>query len=316
MKKFIYKLVGFITVSCILAIALDFVITRGLHRYTEYSTEVWNDLRDPFFDHDVLVLGSCQAMHDINPELLDSILGCDSYILAMSNLTFPCHRFMWNMYKYYHSKRPKMIVLILDYGDMAYREIPTSQENKQFLPLTDVALARKFLVQEGGYQKYEIYTPLYRYFGYHQMIKDGIKSFFYKGRGDRERQKGFEALETAYSFNPDWYQDGTIVPIEKDIVEMLNNFMDECKQSNIKLLIAVPPLGDELADLIANAADIYGTYDSISSKHACPIWCYPSCEFTKDTTYFESPMHLNARGADIYTVELGEWIKSLNVYQR
>ena len=314
MKKFIYKLVGFIAVCCILAFALDIVITQGLHRYTEYSTEVWNDLRDPSFDHDVLVLGSCQAMHDINPVLLDSILGCDSYILAMSNLTFSCHRFMWNMYKYYHSKMPKMIVLVLDYGDMTYREIQTSQENKQFLPLTDVAMARDFLVQEGGYQNYEIYTPLYRYYGHHQMIKDGIMAFFYCRNGDRTRIKGYEPMETDYVFNKDLYQKGTIVPVESESVEMLNNFMDECKQSDIKLVVAVPPLGDELADLIANTSDIYGTYDSIASKHACPIWCYTSCEFTQDTTYFESPMHLNARGADIYTMELGEWIKSLNVY--
>ena len=157
MKQFVVKIVVFLGLLLILSTALDCIITKGLHQYTDYTTEVWNDLRDTSFPPDVIILGSCQALHDVNPNMLDSILGCNSYVLAMSNLTFPCHKFMWDMYKYYHTDKPKLIVLVLDYGDMSYRDIPTSQENMQFLPLADVALARKFLVTIGGYKYYDIY---------------------------------------------------------------------------------------------------------------------------------------------------------------
>ena len=138
MKQFVGKLVAFLAVVLVLSFALDVMITKGLHRHTDYTTEVWNDLRDASFSHDVIVLGSCQALHDINPYVLDSMLDCDSYVLAMSNLTFPCHDFMWRMYKHYRENMPRMILLVLDYGDLSFREISTSQENKQFLPLTDV----------------------------------------------------------------------------------------------------------------------------------------------------------------------------------
>lgn len=316
MKQFVGKLVAFLAVVLVLSFALDVVITTGLHRHTDYTTEVWNDLRDASFNHDVIVLGSCQAMHDINPYVLDSMLDCDSYVLAMSNLTFPCHDFMWRMYMHYHENMPKMILLVLDYGDMSFREIPTSQENKQFLPLIDVALAREFLTSHGGYKKMEIYTPLYRYYGYHQMIKDGIRSWILPKKGQRVHQKGFIPLDKAYSFNKADYGTSNIVPIENEIVVMLDGFIAECKDKGIKVVMVVPPLGDELADLIANSDDIYAVYKEEAEKYSCPIWIYPKGEYTADTSSFETPMHLNAQGAYSYTVELAKWIRSLNVYKQ
>jgi len=160
MKKFLVTLFSFALLTFVLAMILDYMITTGLHHYTMYETEVWNDLRDPNVQPDVVVLGSCQAMYDYNPQILDSVLHCDSYVFAMSNLTFPYHDFMWKMYKKYHDNHlPKLIILSLDYGDLSNKNLTQNEENKQFLPLTYEYEARQLMYRGGGIRTMRFSCP-------------------------------------------------------------------------------------------------------------------------------------------------------------
>ncbi len=316
MKKFIYTLLGFAFLCVVGAYVLDFIITKGLHRYTDYTTEVWQDLRDTSYNPDVIVLGTCVAIHDVNPRILDSVLNVESHIFPMSNLTFPCHNFMWEMYKHYKHTSPKTIILTLDYGDMSYREVKTSMEDAQFLPLVDDAIARDFLLQYGGYEWYEIYTPLYRYYGHHQQIKNGIGAFFYVKKGAREMDKGYYALDETYSFPAEYYGSKNVVPVEPEVVNMQENFLADCANHNVDVIITIPPIGHELENIITNLDDIYSLYETIAAKHNCPFLKYTQNEFSHCKDNFEIPNHLNANGADKYTLILAEWIKSLNLNQQ
>ena len=107
MKKFLINIAVFLIVVALLGYMLDCAITHGLHKRTDYVQEVWNDVYDTTVNPDLVVLGNCVAAHDHNPRILDSVLGSDSYVFAMSNLTFPYHNFMLNMLKKQQKKNPK-----------------------------------------------------------------------------------------------------------------------------------------------------------------------------------------------------------------
>lgn len=314
MKKFIYTLLIFVTITSGLAIGLDFVITKGLHYYTSYETEVWNDLRNPDIQPNVIILGSCQAMYDYNPHIFDSVLRCDSYVFAMSNLTFPYHNFMWKMYKKYNANHlPKLIILSLDYGDLSKRNLLENEENKQFLPLTYEHEARQ-LMRRGGYSQHEILLPLYRYYGNHMMIKHGIISFFTHTGGKMDHNKGHIKLNSEYNSHSEWFEQPTSVEINNEIIEMLDSFVADCTKRNIKLLITIAPLGNDCANSITNIKDVYQVYYDISDKYDVPLFDYSECYLVDDIRNFESPFHLNGFAADEYTELVANEIKSRNIY--
>lgn len=314
MKKFLSHIVIFLLVLFVLGYGLDFVITKGLHKYMGYETEVWNNLRSGKDSTNVVILGGCSAMHDINPIKLDSALGCNSYAYAMSNLTFPCHLFMWNEYQKYGNPKPKLIILCLDYGDMNFRDIKGDMENEQFLPLTDSKIARKFLLKYGGYKWSEIYLPCIRYFGHQQLIKNGLKQSLHYSRnlGRHRRIKGFIPLDIPYhSWNIG--EEKVRVSMEPEIQQMYESFMQSTKRDSIPVLAIVTPLCYDLESHIVNRDEIYNYYDSIAKEEHFFVNCTGD-EFAKDTANFESPNHLNAQAADVFTHRVIDIIRDFDLY--
>ncbi len=309
-----YTSLIFATITFGLAVGLDFVISKGLNYYTSYETEVWNDLRNPNIQPDVIILGSCQAMYDYNPQVLDSVLRCDSYVFAMSNLTFPYHDFMWKMYKKYNVNHlPKLIVLSLDYGDLTKRDLLENEENKQFLPLVYEREAKQLMYRWGG-ARCEILLPLYRYYGNHMMIKHGIISFFTHKGGKMHHNKGHIQLNSEYNSHSEWFRQPTSVEINDEIIELLDSFVADCIEREIKLLITIAPLGSDCANSITNIKDVYQVYYDISDKYDVPLFDYSECYLVDDIRNFESPFHLNGFAADEYTELVANEIKSRNIY--
>lgn len=312
MKKFIINIIVFAAIIGFFAALFDYAITTGLRNRTDYQQEVWNDLMNPDVNPDVVVLGNCVALHDVNPAIIDSALGVDSYVFAMSNLTFPYHNFMWEMYRKYRSTLPKLVILCLDYSDMNYRDAKTNQENEQFLSLMYDKDARDFLLQYGGYSFLDAYMPCYRYFGHTKRIKYGLMNFIgVKGyAGVRNRYKGYQALDVPYSFPKDWYDGAFEQPIEDGVVAMLDTFLYDCKKMGIEVLVTLPPIAYELSDMIVNKEDVYHLYEAISEKYGYPClnYCAPHW-MSMDTNYFETPNHLNGYIADQYTADLARYIK-------
>lgn len=305
-------------VVLLLATGLDILITKGLRHRTDYVQEIWNDVMDTTVTPDVLVFGSCAAQYDCNPYLLDSVLGCDSYVLSMSNLTFPCHNFMWQMYKKYNPNHlPKTIVLMLDYGDMDYREVKGSQEEKQFISLTLDPIAREFLTTYGGYSKAEIYCPCYRYFGSHDLIRYGILNGLgmKKYKGQHQHYKGFVPLYQDYEFHAEWYGKENTVPMQPDVQKMFEDMLAECQERGIQVLVSIAPLGHELEDIIANKDEIYGYYKEQAEKYDFPYISYSENEFSHNIGNFESPNHLNGTAADVFTLQMAHDIKELGLYK-
>lgn len=312
MKKFIYNNCLFLLIVGILAVVLDMMITKGLHQRTDYVQEVWNDVMDSTVAPDLIVLGNCVAMHDHNPRILDSILGVNSYVFAMSNLTFPYHYFMWKMIKKYRTKYPNMIILSLDYSDLSYRDAKNNMENEQFLSLMFDKDARNFLYQYGGYNWLDIHVPCYRYFGHQKRIKYGLANTLglHGYAGNPEHYKGYIALDKPYLFPKEWYDGNFNQPIETEIITMLDDFLGDCKKERIEVIVVLPPIAYELTDMVNNVNEIHGIYDSLANKYGyeCVSYCAPHW-MSMDTNYFETPNHLNGEMSNIYTTDLAKYIQ-------
>lgn len=312
MKKFLLNIVLLAAIVTSLAFFLDYAITTGLHKRVDYQQEVWNDLMDPTINPDVIVLGNCVAQHDINPVIVDSMLCVNSYVYPMSNLTFPYHLFVWNMYKKYHDTLPKLVILCLDYSDMVFRDGKTNEENEQFLSLMHDKDARQFLLKNGGYSILDGFVPCFRYFGHTKRIKYGLLNYLgvNKYQGTRIRYKGFEALDKPYTAHREWYPENFTQPINEEVVAMFDTLLRDCKRLGISVVVTLPPISYELTDLIDNKDEVYSLYESMAEKYDCPFsnYCAPHW-MSMDTNNFETPNHLNYKTADQYTIDLMKSIR-------
>lgn len=314
MKQFLKILVGFITVVAICAVCVDFAITRGLRNYTDYVSESWNDLRDTSYNPDMLILGSCQALCNYDPYVFDSVLGVESYVYGVYNMSLPAEVCAWQLYKKYHPNHlPKYVLWSLDYADLDYREVKNSVVADQFLPLVYDKEVRDFLLTYGGYDWYEIYIPCYRYYGFQKRIKYGLRGFILpqKHYGQRAKYKGHEILHGNYEFSHSDLPDNNYTKVQQDLVVMLDSAIKDMQNQGTQVVLVVSPLGNELASLIANITDVFVVYDMMSKKHEISYLNYYESAMSQDTSLFVTPPHMNECGAIRYTAIVADTLNSI-----
>ena len=297
MKQFIGKLVAFMAVALVLSVALDYVITKGLSRYYEYDTEAMIDLRDSNVNPDLVILGSCQAICSYNPTVFDTILNKESYVFGAYNLTLPTHLCIWEEYKKYHTKLPQYVLMTVDYSDLHYSPLKKTIIEKQFLPLVYDKPVREYMIADGGYEAWEVYMPLHRYYGYHQLIKNGVVGFLGIRHGSRHRYKGYERMPIGYEFARADVPDDNYIKVEPELIERLSAWIEELQESGVKPVLVTAPLGYELAEKIMNAEDAYRVYDSLANHYHIPYLRYQDHPICYDTAMFNTPAHLNYIGA-------------------
>lgn len=297
MKQFFGKLVAFMVVVLILSVALDYVITKGLSKYFEYETEAMIDLRDSNVNPDFIILGSCQAVCSYAPEVFDSVINTNSYVFGAYNMTLPTHLCIWDVYKKYHTRLPQYVLMTVDYSDLHYAPLKKTIIEKQFVPLVYDKPVRDYMLSDGGYNAFEVYCPLYRYFGYHQLIKNGVMGFLDLRHGARHRYKGQERMSVGYEFARADVPDDNYIVVESELIERLSAWIKEVQGSGVKPILVTAPLGYELAEKILNAEDAYRVYDSLANQYHIPYLRYQDHPICRDTAMFNTPAHLNYIGA-------------------
>lgn len=297
MKQFIGKLVAFLVVVLILSVALDYVITKGLSKYFDYDTEAMIDLRDSNVNPDFVILGSCQAVCSYDPAVFDSVMHTDSYVYGAYNLTLPTHLCLWEEYKLHHNRLPQYVLMTVDYSDLHYAPMKATIVEKQFVPMVYDKPVRDYMLADGGYDAWEVYMPLYRYFGYHQQIKNGVLGFIGIRHGARNRYKGHQAVPVGYEFARADVPDDNYIVVEPELIERLSAWIEELQESGVKPVLVTAPLGYELAEKIINTEDAYRVYDSLAMQYNIPYLRYQDHPICKDTAMFNTPAHLNYIGA-------------------
>lgn len=215
MKVFIKKALIYIIILIACAIGLDWIITRGLQRVDDFIYEPWTYIQKGNHNHDVLILGNSRAQGHIHPAILDSICNCDSYNLGIEAYLMNMHVFKYNYYLQYNQK-PRLIIYQVDLATIHQSEIKQGSNSEQFLPLFyDKYWRERFL--NLGYNLYDLYCPLYRYFGYHSAIRHGIM----EGLG----LKHFELNQACKGFKG-WNEDMVFsnVQVEIEQINRANRF--------------------------------------------------------------------------------------------
>ena len=295
MYKFLIRLSLFAVLSLILAIGLDVMISKGLLKIEDYKFQVYNDIFTGDMNHKVLVMGNSRAFSHYNPRIIDSICDIDSYNIGIGGAPINVQIAEYHCYKY-HNTIPKVIVLEVDHITLfTLDDVKTNYDPERFLPTVYDSVMRKEL-KELGYGFLDLFCPLYRYFGNQMYIKKGFSP-------EIDMLKGQDVKSLALSK----------AVFDEEAVATFEDFLIECRADGVYVLLVTSPLYIERTRKVEDVEKLFCYYDSIAQNYGYEYFNYTNDELCYDTINFAQTVHLNAEGADKFSIKFAETLKSLQI---
>jgi hypothetical protein len=306
MKKFILKGILFFLVMVSVAYSLDYAISSGLKQMQDYRFQTWNDIVNSKINADVIVMGNSRAFSHYVPSVFDSVLQVNSYNLGIGGHPFNVQYLRYKLYEE-HNTKPALIIQNIDF--LTLNQSVIGHEREQIFPFVSDCILRNNL-QDYGFTFGEIYFPLYRYFGYPMVIKNGLFEFFgFKHYNSQSSYKGYRP-ETGNWDDTELNKLKTIEPDMNPVtIRLFDEFLSHCKMNNIQVVLVNSPIYYK-ATLKLNHKEQYNSLiKGFSKKYNIPYFDYTNDPICNDSTLFHVAVHLNQQGAEKFSTKLANDIK-------
>lgn len=318
MKVFIKKALIYIIILIICAIGLDWMISDGLRKVDSFIYQPWTYIKQGSHYHDVLILGNSRAQGHIDPAILDSICLCNSYNLGIEAYHMNMHLLKYDYYLQNNSK-PQNIIYQVDLATIHRPPIKRGSNSEQFLPLFYEKYWRD-LFADLGYNTLDLYCPLYRYFGYHTAIRQGLLECLgikhFTVNPSSKGFKGWNMMMDQRHIPDDLLQidmSNTFTTNRQDFI-VFENFIKTCKKANITVLLVYSPIYEKVEKQLTDRETFEKYMHEVADKYNVVYLDYTkNLEFCSNKSYFSSPGHLNLLGAEVFTTKLAHDIDSLGL---
>ncbi|PLX09014.1 MAG: hypothetical protein C0596_04235 [Marinilabiliales bacterium] len=315
MKKFLIKILLFVLPILLIAIPLDFFISKNLkksttHAYGEYL--VWNDIYSGQIDADIAIYGSSRSWVHISPEILEDSLNMSAYNFGIDALNFKFQYFRHQQLLKYN-KKPKMIIVS---GDIfSFEKEEEFYNHEQILPYMlwnkDYYKNRKIF---NGYNTLDFIIPLIRYTGKTQELIHAFKLSANIKNPHPMRIKGYMGMQRTWNSDLEKAkkEHGSLkIKIDQDLLNLFDKFLIECKNNDIEVILVYSPEYIEGQTFIENRDEIMNLWEGFSEKHNILYLDYTQDSMCYNRDYFYNATHLNKNGSEIFSAKLAEDIKTL-----
>jgi hypothetical protein len=294
---------------------LAYVVDTGLRKSRNAYFASWNDLYNSKINADLLIMGSSRAEFHISPKILDSLLTLNSYNLGLSAWHFDMQYARFKMYLQ-HNKKPKYIIHNVDlYGFSKRSDVA---DYPQFLPyIQDTILQNVTKKHNGEFDIYQKNVPLLKYKNQHKLVLEGIFNFagFSNLYDTTLKYKGYRGND--FAWNKDFesfkkrFPKGVKYKFDKEVVRQFDEYLAFCKQENIKMILVYAPEYYEVQPYYKNKAELIKLCLKSVEKYDCKFLDYSKNSLSYNREYFYNSQHLNRRGAELFTLDLGEKINMI-----
>lgn len=287
----------------LLASVLDLFITRNLQRSKARMFCGYNDLYSERFHCDAVVMGSSRGQVQYDPRILDSVLGVDSYNLSVDGRCIDAEIVIYNAYRK-HNPKPTLIIQNVDVTSL---NASNGYEREQYLPYIRKDDLFDQIKTSEGFSWADYYLPLVRYAGYTQVIKEGL--------GLKNKLACFAMYKGYCGHDKGWdgraFQSVSSVPFEVDpsVVEKFDQYLAQCKNEGIRVVMVFAPVYIGVTDKMDSPQEMFDYYQSIADKYQFQVLNYTYDSICYDTAYFYNAMHLNKKGAELFSVKLAMDLK-------
>lgn len=312
MKKFLIRLILFLSVVYIIALLLDIIVSKGLQHTPKNHLETLNAIMNDTLNNDVLILGNSRGATAYNPFYLDSILGCNSRNISVSGQTYLISDMRYKLYRR-RNPAPKLIILNIDQIELGIGSL--GYERYQYYPYIGDTLIQKVL-DMNHFTWQDKYVPLWRYNGNYKYIYLGLLEFFNIYHLEGKHYKGWSKRTSSWdgtNLQQILKTQGTIdCYMEDTVVCIFENLLNDIKQEDIKAIMVFSPMYHIAQENLSTTFDtIMDTYYKLSSRYDIPILDYRELTLNYDTLYFQDATHLNYIGAQEFSIKLAHDIDSI-----
>ena len=294
---------------------LAYIVDAGLRKSRSTYFANWNDLYNSKIKADLLIMGSSRAEFHISPKILDSLLILNSYNLGLSAWHFDMQYARFRMYLQ-HNPKPKYIIHNVDiYGFSKRVDVIDAP---QFLPyIQDTIFQNVTLGHKGAFDIYQKNIPLFKYKNQQKIAFEGFFNFVglsnlydtttkYKGYcgNDYVWNKDFESFKKRFP-------KGAKYKFDKEVVRQFEEYLNFCKKENIKVVLVYAPEYFEVQPYYKNKSDLIKLCQESVKKYDCYFLDYSNNQLCYNRDYFYNSQHLNRKGAELFSLDLGKKVKTL-----
>jgi len=294
-----------------LAYLTDCIISQGIRKTDIREFQAWNDIYSSNIKGDVVISGNSRAWCQYSPQILDSITGLNFYNLGIDGHPINYQIIRYNTYRRFNHK-PKYIIQNIDF--MTFSISHTEYEKEQFLPFIFDDTLMNEVKEDMKINWIELKIPLIRYFGYHEIFKNGFKSFFGENKFvDGGLNKGYRGNKIAW--NGAEFNKTKVIFYAKDPValKLFSSYLAKSKKEGIKVILVSAPLYFEAARKIKDLKGLNAMFIYLARKYDLKLLDYMNDSISYDRSNFYNAMHLNKKGAELFSSKLANDLKSLNI---
>lgn len=319
MKRFIIKTVAFFTILLGLAWGLDYIISKGLLEMEDYRFMSWSEMQKGDINADIVIMGNSRGFSHFEPWTIDSICNTTSYCLGLGGYSITVQDLKYHYYRLYN-KKPKYIIQQVDYYTLRNDSAPHQHESEQYLPMIyDSRIHDEFL--RVGYTNLDIYCPLYRYWGYQMVIKNGLLEFlgvkhyvrdpsrrghhYEKGEWDGSELARMDTIHAQFNLKGKAY---------------FEQYMRERTEEGIKVILVNSPTYIGANNKTTGLDKVNTYFDSIASVYNTVYWNYnEGYEMCNDTANFCVSVHMNPQATHQFSIDfandLKAYIDSVSIFE-
>ena len=303
MRKLILKILLFVVILLIPLCVADYFKTKEYRSKDYYPFSTWNDIVDGKLNSDTWILGSSRAWVQYNPQILDSILDISSYNLGCNaefiNPEIQCYEIARAF-----NKKPKYIIIDLFCNSMTMELTPRCKF--YYTPYSYKKKIRKIIRNNKNISWKYLYIPYYRY-----SECSGGEVYFTESKA--YPKKGYAPNDILWDGTELEKTDSVVYNAEKEAIAYLDNFIKKEQNDSITIILIHSPFYRKGFEKIINYENMMTMFQNLADRNNIPFLDYTNDPICYDTSYFYNAMHLNARGADIFSTKLAHDLDSLHL---
>lgn len=307
MKYLKYSLL-FILICGAALYAIFFLYRTGYNRYYNSEIEALNEKLNGTAYHDLVFLGSSRTYMGINPKVIDSVTGLDTYNAGIMGAKFLEMNMVLQCYL--KTRKPPKLLLL---------EMPPAGFDPDQRPIFNPNIYYPFLENDIVYRALKPFHRvwLFKHLPFSQLteadddLRQGALSGlfgqkskaanFYKGY----RNEGNDTIRLP--FRQTYFN--VRVPVTDKDNKYLKEIIQTCKERSIKVVVIYPPVYKYIQE--QPYADYFPTVEKICAANNLPFLNYWDFEHKADHTIFTDQIHLNSTGTHLFSAMLANDVMNL-----
>lgn len=302
MKRFLLKIITIGLCVLVPLIIADYAMSKNYQKRDYYPFTTMTDIVEGRLNSDLWILGSSRALVQYNPRILDSILDISSYNLGM-NAQFLVPELLCYRNACEFNKKPKYILIDVMWKTLTMETPPITRYF--YMPYTNNHKVRKNIKNNNIFSLAYLYVPYYRF----HTEKESDKYY----RTENIIYRGFSSHQAGWNGIDIDGLDTISYKHETEAIKLLNSLITEFKNDSITVILIHSPFYHEGFKKIKNNEEMMDIFRTIANNNRVPFLDYTNDPISYDTCYFYNNMHLNAKGADLFTVKLAHDLDSLGL---